>query len=44
MQRLRRMKRDMVDKGASRESVLEVERKISEAMGRLNRAVESRAK
>lgn len=44
VQRLRRMKRDMVDKGASRESVREVERKISEAMGRLNKAVESRAK
>lgn len=44
VQRLRRMKRDMVDKGASRESVKGVERKISEAMGRLNKAVESRAK
>ena len=41
VQRLRRMKRDMVEKGASRESVREVERKISEAMGRLNRAVEA---
>lgn len=41
VQRLRRMKRDMVEKGASRESVREVERKIGEAMGRLNRAVEA---
>ena len=43
VQRLRRMKHDLVKKGADREAVRNVERKISEAMGRLNRAVELQA-
>ena len=44
VRRLRSMKRDMVEKGASREAVRDVERKITEAMTRLNKAVESRSK
>ncbi len=40
IQRLRREKRALVEKGAPRERVREVEQRITEAMARLNRAVE----
>ena len=40
IQRLRREKRALVEEGAPRERVREVEQRITEAMARLNRAVE----